>query len=127
MGGVLGGFGLVGAIVAVGYVLGRTRILGEGAEGVLSRLAFFVGGPALLFITLNGADVSELVGGRALVTYVTSAAMIGLYLLIALLIMKRSAAESVIGGMCAGYSNAGNLGIPIAAYALGARRRWRPR
>lgn len=126
MTGVLGGFGLVAAIVAVGYLLGRTQLLGDGAERVLSRLAFFVGGPALLFITLNGADVRELVGGRAVVTYVSSAAMILLYLVVARWVMRRPAGETVIGGLCSGYSNAGNLGIPIAAYALGGAQEVAP-
>ncbi len=48
MTGVLAGFVLVGAIIAVGYLVGRSGVLGDGAGTVLSRLSFFVGAPALL-------------------------------------------------------------------------------
>ncbi|PFG18851.1 AEC family transporter [Serinibacter salmoneus] len=119
MTGVLEGFALIGAIIAVGYLLGRTGSLGEEAGAVLSRLAFFVGAPALLYVTLSRAEVSALVDARSLVSYGTSAAMILAYVLIARLGMRRPAGETVIGGLSSGYVNAGNLGIPIAVYALG--------
>ena len=119
MTGVLAGFALIGAIIAVGYLLGRTGILGDGAGQVLSRLAFFVGAPALLYVTLARADVGALVDARSLVSYGTAAAMILTYAVIARFVMRRPAGETIIGGLCAGYVNAGNLGIPIAVYALG--------
>ncbi|PWD51784.1 hypothetical protein C8046_15160 [Serinibacter arcticus] len=119
MTGVLAGFALIGAIIAVGYLLGRTGVLGEGAGTVLSRLAFFVGAPALLYVTLAGAEVGTLVDARSLVSYGTSVAMILVYVLVARFLMRRPAGETVIGGLSAGYVNAGNLGIPIAVYALG--------
>lgn len=119
MTGVLEGFALIGAIIGVGYLLGRTRILGDGAGQVLSRLAFFVGGPALLFATLSRAEVAHLVDTRSLLSYGTAVAMIVLYVVIARFVLRRPAGETVIGGLCSGYVNAGNLGIPIAVYALG--------
>ena len=42
MGGVLTGFAIIGAIIAAGYVVGRTGLLGPHAQFVMSRLAFFV-------------------------------------------------------------------------------------
>lgn len=119
MTGVLEGFALIGAIIAVGYLLGRLGILGDAAGAVLSRLAFFVGSPALLYVTLSGAEVGTLVDTRSLVSYGTAVAMILAYVLSARFLMRRPAGETVIGGLCAGYVNAGNLGIPIAVYALG--------
>jgi predicted permease len=65
--GVLGGFAALGAVIAVGWVVGCAGILGAGAEVVLSRLSFFVATPALLFLTLADADPGE----------VLSAALIG--------------------------------------------------
>lgn len=56
---------------------------------------------------------------RSLVSYGTSLAMILVYVLVARFAMRRPAGETVIGGLSAGYVNAGNLGIPIAVYALG--------
>ncbi|TGO05633.1 AEC family transporter [Serinibacter arcticus] len=119
MTGVLAGFALIGAIIAVGYLVGRSGVLGEDASSVLSRLSFFVGAPALLYVTLARSDVGALVDARSLVSYGTSAAMIVVYVLVARFAMRRPAGETVIGGLSAGYVNAGNLGIPIAVYALG--------
>lgn len=119
MTGVLAGFALIAAIVGVGYLLGRSAVLGEDAGAVLSRLAFFVGAPALLYVTLAQAQVGTLIDDRSLVSYASAVAMILGYGLIARLVLRRPAGETVIGGLCAGYVNAGNLGIPIAVYALG--------
>lgn len=119
MTGVLEGFSLVGIIIAVGYLLGRVGVLGQNAPLVLGRVAFYVGGPTLLYVTLARSDVSHLVDDRSLVSYGTALAMMLVYVLVARLVMRRPAGETVIGGLSAGYVNAGNLGIPIAVYALG--------
>src|SRR5690606_529078 len=60
MEGVIVGFTIIAAIVAVGYVVARIGILGAGAGPVLSRLAFFVLNPALLFTVLSRADLATL-------------------------------------------------------------------
>ena len=41
------------------------------------------------------------------------------YILVARLAWRRRVDEVVIGAMCSSYCNAGNLGLPIAAYVLG--------
>lgn len=41
------------------------------------------------------------------------------YILIARLRWRRRADETVIGAMCSAYTNAGNLGLPVATYVLG--------
>lgn len=119
MTGVLSGFGLIAAIVAVGYALGRWRVLGEGAGTVLSRMAFFVGVPALLFTTLLTTETAELVSPRTLVGWGSVLIMVALYVGVARFLLHRPAGETVVGALCASYVNAGNLGIPIAVYALG--------
>ena len=60
MSGVLGGFAALAAVIAVGWLVGRTGLLGAEAPGMLSRLSFFVATPALLFLTLAEADTSVL-------------------------------------------------------------------
>ena len=57
MSNVVLGFGIVALVVAAGYVVGRLKILGESALDVLSKAAFFVFSPALLFIVLGDADI----------------------------------------------------------------------
>jgi predicted permease len=48
---VLVGFGALVAVIVVGWLTGRARVLGDGAAGVLSRLSYFVATPALLLLT----------------------------------------------------------------------------
>ena len=70
-------------MVGIGYVLGRTHLLGEHAHEVLSRLVFFVCTPALLFASLVTTDLS-VVFSSTLVIAGGAALIIGLlYLLVA--------------------------------------------
>jgi malonate transporter and related proteins len=116
--GVLEGFVVIGVVVAVGYFVGRVGVLGPAATTVLSRTAFFVASPALLFVTISRADVGAVFSASLVVTAVTSAVVCALYVPVALL-RRRPAGETVVGAMASGYVNAGNLGLPIATYALG--------
>ena len=56
--GVLVGFGVIAAVIAVGWLVGRTGVLGPGARYVLARLAFFVLTPSLLLTVLADADIA---------------------------------------------------------------------
>ncbi|WP_115933378.1 AEC family transporter [Citricoccus nitrophenolicus] len=117
---VISGFTVVWVIILVGYVTGRSRVLGDHGQPVLSRLAFFVASPALLFDTLSAADVQSVLGPQLLVAGISAFAAAGLYLLLARFILpKRDGSETVIGALSASMVNSANLGIPIAAYVLG--------
>ena len=116
--GVIEGFVVIGVVIVVGYLLGRSGVLGPAAVEVLSRLAFFVASPALLFVTLAGADVGAVFSEALVVTAVSSSVACLLYLPVGLL-RHRPPGETAVGSMASGYVNAGNLGIPIATYALG--------
>ena len=105
-------------VIVVGYLLGRSGVLGPAAVEVLSRLAFFVASPALLFVTLAHADVGAVFSEALVVTAVSSSVACLLYLPVGLL-RHRPPGETAVGSMASGYVNAGNLGIPIATYALG--------
>ncbi|WP_219414601.1 AEC family transporter [Pseudonocardia nigra] len=118
MNGVLDGFVVVGAVIAVGYLVGRAGVLGPSATQVLSRAAFYVATPALLFVTLTRADVGAVFSESLVVTGVTSSLACLLYVPVGLL-LRRPAGETTVGAMASGYVNAGNLGLPIVTYALG--------
>jgi hypothetical protein len=118
--GILEGFLVIGAVVVVGYLIGRAGVLGPSATQVLSRTAFFVASPALLFVTLQAADVRAVFSESLIVTAVSSSLACLLYVPIGRWWRKRPAGETAIGSMASGYVNAGNLGIPIATYALGS-------
>jgi len=116
--GVIEGFVVIGLVIVVGYLLGRSGALGPAAVDVLSRVAFFVASPALLFVTLAHADVGAVFSEALVVTAVSSSVACLLYLPVGVL-RGRPPGETAVGSMASGYVNAGNLGIPIATYALG--------
>ncbi|WMY78381.1 AEC family transporter [Citricoccus sp. I39-566] len=117
---VISGFTVVWVIILVGYATGRSGVLGEHGQPVLSRVAFFVASPALLFDTLSAADVQSVLGPQLLVAGISALAAAGLYLLVARFVLpRRDGSETVIGALSASMVNSANLGIPIAAYVLG--------
>lgn len=118
MQGVLTGFAVIAVVIGVGYVLGRGGHLGEQGREVLTRLAFHVASPALLFTTLARADLSVVFSARLLVTALSTAAVAGVFVAVGV-VRRWGVGRTTIGALCSGYVNAGNLGIPIAAYVLG--------
>lgn len=118
MEGVLSGFAVIAVVIAVGYVLGRLGTLGDQGIEVLTRLAFTVAGPALLFTTLARADLSVLFSARLLVTALSTAVVAGAFAAVGA-VRRWGVGRTTIGALCSGYVNSGNLGIPIAAYVLG--------
>ncbi|TLP99717.1 AEC family transporter [Nesterenkonia salmonea] len=120
MAAVLSGFAVVWMIIAVGYVLGRIKVLGPEARVVLSRVAFFVASPCLLFLTISESPIREVLGPQFAVAALSAFTMLGLFFLFGRFFLRgRSGADLVIGGMSASLVNAANLGFPIAAYVLG--------
>ena len=120
--GVLIGFAIIGVIIAAGYLVARARLLGENQEPVqfaLSRLAFFVLSPCLLFTVLAKANVHELFSRVLADSAFSSIAVIVAFLVVALAIWKRPLPVATIGAASAGYVNANNIGLPVAVYVLG--------
>lgn len=117
---VLSGFTVVWVIIILGFFIGRSGVLGPGAQTILSRTAFFVGSPALLFDTLSHADVASVLGPQLVVASASAFLAAGIYILIArFALARRSGSEIMIGGLSASMVNSANLGLPIAAYVLG--------
>lgn len=117
--GVLIGFAIIAAVIAVGYLVGRAGILGPGAGPVLSRLAFFVLNPALLFTVLAEADLASLFSNLLPTAAVVAALNLALFAVIALVAWRRPVPEATIGALGSAYANATNMGVPISAYVLG--------
>ena len=117
--GVLTGFGIIGAIILAGYIVGRSGVLGEHGRFVLGRAAFYVLAPALLFTVLADADVHVLFSSLLPVSLIAAATVGMAFALVARLVWRRSVSESVIGTLASGYTNANNIGIPVALYVLG--------
>lgn len=118
--GVLTGFAIIGSIIAVGYLIGRMRLLGDQGQYVLNRCAFFVASPALLFTVLAQSQVADLFSGILLNGAVAFVAVVLMYLLISRLVLRRGSwGESLVGGWASGYSNLNNIGLPVATYVIG--------
>lgn len=116
---VITGFAVVWTIVLAGYLIGRFGLLGGAGLETLTRLAFFVTAPALLFVTLATSTLGRIFTGALAAFVLSTLAVAALYVTIARLLWRRDVAELTVGALAAGYVNAGNLGIPIAAYVLG--------
>lgn len=116
----LTGFVVVGLAILVGWIIGRTDLLGEHARPVLSRLTFFVLSPFLLFVVLANADVHTLFSAMLPVSAIAAVAVIAVHALIARVAWRRSVGETVIGALSAGQVNSNNIGIPLSLYLLGS-------
>jgi predicted permease len=115
---VLSGFAVIAVVIGVGYLIGRRGYLGDGGREVLTRLAFHVASPALLFTTLARADLSVIFSDRLLVTALSTAAAAGVFVAVGAA-RGWGVGRTTIGALCSSYVNSGNLGIPIAVYVLG--------
>ncbi|MPV51456.1 AEC family transporter [Pseudactinotalea sp. HY160] len=119
MNGVVTGFATIVAVIAVGYLAARRGIVPGDGDRLLARISFSIAMPALLFLTLMDADPARVFSPLLVGILVSSLAMALVYLLLARLRRRQPLGDLIIGALSSSYVNAGNLGIPIAAYVLG--------
>jgi malonate transporter and related proteins len=119
VGGVVAGFVTIVSIIGLGVLLAHVKILDVSAQLMLTRLTFYVAGPALMVTVLGGTDVSRLLTSNLLASVGGVAISAATYIGLARLRWRRSAGDTVIGTFASCYVNAGNLGLPVAAYVLG--------
>lgn len=117
--GVLTGFAVIASIVLAGWIVGRLGILGQRADFVLSRLAFFVLTPSLLLTVMVGANTATLFSALVPVIMISAVSSFLLASIIARFVWKRTVAETTIVALASGYVNANNIGLPVALYVLG--------
>ena len=119
MGDVVAGLAVFGVVIAVGWLLVRTRAVPADADGVLTRVCFFAATPALLVTTLSRADLTAVVSRTTAVAVAAELVAIVSAWCLHRLVLRRSTAEATIGALASGYVNAANLGIPVAVFVLG--------
>lgn len=117
--GVLIGFGIIGFVILVGYVVQRAGILPPDARLVLNRVAFFVATPALLFTVLARSHPSVVFSAPMLVTLCSVVVSVALFVAASRLWFRRSVADTTVGAAASAYVNANNIGLPVASYVLG--------
>lgn len=120
MEGVITGFVTIGIVIALGAFIAHIRLVDISAQILLSRLAFFVASPALLLTTIADTDVADVLSGNLVATVAGVAVPATVYAVLARSVWRRRVGDTVIGSLTTSYVNAGNLGIPVAAYALGS-------
>lgn len=116
----LSGYLTIWSVIGVGWVVAHFRVLNENHRRMLSRLAFTIASPALLFSLVAHADLSHLFSGTLVVSALAIVLGAIVYLVAArLLFGPGDLSGRVVGTLCSVYTNAGNLGLPVAAYVLG--------
>lgn len=118
MGAVVAALGTMASIGVAGWLIGRYRLLGAGAERVLARTVFAVATPALLLVTIARADLHLLLSRTALVTVLSTLVVAGLALAVARGFWRLGGGEATVVTLASSYVNAGNLGLPLAVYLL---------
>ena len=113
-------FAVIAIIIIVGMVVGRSGVLGENARMVLNRVAFHIGVPALVLLSLADSTPAQVFSLPLLVLALTTLIVFGGYFGIAVTLRHRERADATIGAWAASWVNAGNLGIPLSAYVLGS-------
>ncbi|MGD9959367.1 AEC family transporter [Nocardioides sp.] len=118
MAGVFSGYASITMLIVLGVFLAQLRIVDEDGQRTLSTLALSVASPALLITVLQDASPGSVMSGDLIVT---SAAVFMTAALAGVVAVARGMRSSdvVMWAMCSAYGNAGNLGLPIAAYVLG--------
>ena len=91
------GFAVIALAVFVGWVAGRTGVLGPGARHVLAQLNFNVLAPFLLFSVLATADVGALFSALLPVSALAAITMMLLFALVSLVVWRRGLARTMIG------------------------------
>jgi malonate transporter len=116
--GVFEGFATIAILIVLGILLAHLGIIDAAGQRTLSTLAFFVASPALLVTVLESSDLADVFSG-ALVATAGAVVVTALIYVVVAVIRRQSLGTTVVGTMCTAYVNAGNLGLPIAAYVLG--------
>src|SRR5690625_2091641 len=109
---VVEGFSAVIAIIALGAVLAHIAYLTYRAQVMLTQLAFFVAGPALMIHVLATAQFGQVFSANLVVTTASVAVTVSVYLVVSRVVKRRTGGERIIAALCACYANSANLGIP---------------
>lgn len=119
MGGVLESFGVIGVVIGLGFVLAHTGVVGEETQQMLSRLVFFSAGPALMFSVLSDVDAVAVLSSNMVVAASCFVVAGLIAAVLARYAWRLPLGDGVLAVLCSAWVNSGNLGIPIAIYALG--------
>ena len=117
--GVLEGFAVIGFIIAAGAVLAHVGVLSGPDQQVLSKVAFWIAGPALIVGVVAQIDLRTMLSGT-LLAHASGVVVVALApLTIWTWALRADVKRTVMATVSTTYINSVNLGIPVAVYALG--------
>lgn len=108
------------AIIGLGYLAGRLRLLGEASSEALNAFVYWVALPAILFLAMAATPVSESLNwpfigaflGGTLAAWLAGA-------VVGQLVHAPKPSELTMQGMNAAFANVGYMGIPLLQAAFG--------
>jgi malonate transporter len=115
---VLSGFLIVVIIIALGYLVGRKKLLGPSAVYTLNMFVFYLATPALLINFLSSADLGDVFGENLAVVILSSFLAGAVGYLGYRHLARRAVPDSLVTLLACSYCNGSNLGIPIATHVL---------
>jgi predicted permease len=107
-------------LIGIGWVVGRTGVLGDQGRFVLNRVTFFVCSPCLVLVSLLDSDLGAVLSVPMAVAGISGLATGGLLLAGLRLFTRRRGEDLVITAISGSVVNGANMGFPIAAFVLGS-------
>jgi predicted permease len=108
------------AIVLLGYLAGRSGILGQPSTDALNRFVYFVALPALFFVSMARVPIAETLNLRFLVAYCGGlAATAAVAIAVARRVFPNRLGGLCLHGLTAIFANTGYMGIPLLITAYG--------
>lgn len=104
--------------MALGWVCTQRGLLGENAQRVFAAYVYALATPALLFDKLTHTDPAEVFSAHLAIAAASALAVGVAFAALARVLFKFDRDEAIIAMLGSSYANAGNLGVPLAAYIL---------
>ncbi|GAB3944759.1 AEC family transporter [Corynebacterium tapiri] len=119
MQGVLTGFAIIFAVVAVGWLLARRGVIEGKNRLMFNRVAFYASTPALIFSSVTTTDPGTFASPVVLAVSLATVATSLIYVVISRLFFPQNRATTTMGAGASSYYNSVNIGLPVSLYVLG--------
>ncbi|MDR0950265.1 MAG: AEC family transporter [Candidatus Ancillula sp.] len=116
--GVIEGFGIIFIVIAVGFLLAKTKVLGDKGMFVLNKYVFYAAYPCLMYDLIAKKHVQDVLGIHFVIGIVTALATIFVFLIINKFFLKLKGSAAVFACLSGVYLNSNNIGLPVATYVL---------
>ncbi len=108
------------ALILVGYLAGRFRLLGDASSEALNRFVYYVALPAMFFASLARLEPEEIFDIPFLAAYGGGQlAVFAVAFVLARLFYRHGSSDASLFAMGGVFGNSGYMGIPLALIAFG--------